>query len=50
SLYTPSRARYAIILVITVLALATRLYRVSQPSSIVFDEVHFGKFAAFYLK
>ncbi|KAK5017295.1 Dolichyl-phosphate-mannose--protein mannosyltransferase 4 [Cryomyces antarcticus] len=36
--------------VITVLAFATRFYGISHPNQVVFDEVHFGKFASYYLQ
>ena len=39
-----------LLLVLTVLSFATRLWDLSHPSSIVFDEIHFGTFAAHYLK
>jgi dolichyl-phosphate-mannose--protein O-mannosyl transferase len=32
--------------VLTVLAFATRFYRIDYPSEVVFDEVHFGKVCA----
>ena len=35
---------------LTVLAFAVRLFRIYQPSSVVFDEVHFGGFASKYIK
>ncbi|KAI9848546.1 MAG: hypothetical protein M1837_007215 [Sclerophora amabilis] len=35
---------------LTVLAAAVRLFRIYQPSSVVFDEVHFGGFASKYIK
>ncbi|WFD23509.1 dolichyl-phosphate-mannose--protein mannosyltransferase [Malassezia equina] len=31
------------------LALAVRLFQIGEPSQVVFDEVHFGKFAAYYV-
>lgn len=31
-------------------AAALRFYRISFPAQVVFDEVHFGKFAAYYLR
>lgn len=31
------------------LSLATRFYRLHEPDEVVFDEVHFGKFASYYL-
>ncbi|CAK3793415.1 glycosyltransferase family 39 [Lecanosticta acicola] len=35
---------------ITLLALFVRLFRIYQPTSVVFDEVHFGGFASKYIK
>ncbi|KAJ7618447.1 glycosyltransferase family 39 protein [Roridomyces roridus] len=35
---------------ILLVAFAVRLFRLSKPSSVVFDEVHFGKFASKYIK
>lgn len=35
---------------LTLLALFVRLFRIYQPSSVVFDEVHFGGFATKYIK
>lgn len=35
---------------LTVLAFFVRLFRIYQPSSVVFDEVHFGGFASKYIK
>ncbi len=45
----PSRD-YRFIGLLTLLAAFVRLYRIHQPSSVVFDEVHFGGFAAKYIK
>ncbi|KAK4540790.1 hypothetical protein LTR36_008867 [Oleoguttula mirabilis] len=36
--------------VITVLAFLTRFWGISHPDQVVFDEVHFGKFASYYLQ
>ncbi|EON64187.1 dolichyl-phosphate-mannose-protein mannosyltransferase [Coniosporium apollinis CBS 100218] len=36
--------------IITVLAFVTRFYGISHPNQVVFDEVHFGKFASYYLQ
>ncbi|TVY27966.1 Dolichyl-phosphate-mannose--protein mannosyltransferase [Lachnellula hyalina] len=41
---------YQVMLVVTVLAAIVRLFRIYQPSSVVFDEVHFGGFASKYIK
>ncbi|EJD00774.1 glycosyltransferase family 39 protein [Fomitiporia mediterranea MF3/22] len=35
---------------IMVIAAGVRLFRLSRPNSVVFDEVHFGKFASKYIK
>ncbi|CAI2185386.1 19719_t:CDS:2 [Funneliformis geosporum] len=35
---------------LTLLSFATRFYRIDHPAQVVFDEVHFGKFASYYLK
>ncbi|PGH10592.1 hypothetical protein AJ79_05415 [Helicocarpus griseus UAMH5409] len=41
---------YKIMLVVTAIAFVVRLFRIYQPSSVVFDEVHFGGFATKYIK
>ncbi|CCU81989.1 unnamed protein product [Blumeria hordei] len=41
---------YKIMLGITAMATVVRLFRIYQPSSVVFDEVHFGGFASKYIK
>ncbi|TKA76040.1 hypothetical protein B0A49_05961 [Cryomyces minteri] len=41
---------WQLLTVLTVLAAVVRLFRLSQPSSVVFDEVHFGGFASKYIK
>ncbi|KAJ4345521.1 Dolichyl-phosphate-mannose--protein mannosyltransferase 4 [Didymosphaeria variabile] len=38
------------IAVITVLAFITRFWGINHPDQVVFDEVHFGKFASYYLQ
>ncbi|CEH13167.1 probable pmt4-dolichyl-phosphate-mannose--protein o-mannosyltransferase [Ceraceosorus bombacis] len=35
---------------ITLIAAALRFWNISHPAQVVFDEVHFGKFAAYYLR
>lgn len=50
---TPSfLARYAdalIVLVLAVLAAATRFHRIENPRSVIFDEAHFNKFTTWYI-
>ncbi|KAJ7911129.1 mannosyltransferase 1 [Mycena leptocephala] len=49
----PGRAKlgeWKLLAVIMLVAFAVRLFRLSKPSSVVFDEVHFGKFASKYIK
>lgn len=36
--------------VLTVVAFMTRFYLLNHPNQVVFDEVHFGKFASYYLE
>ncbi|KAF4637531.1 hypothetical protein G7Y89_g568 [Cudoniella acicularis] len=38
------------ITIITILAFITRFWGISHPNEVVFDEVHFGKFASYYLE
>ncbi|KAM0708702.1 hypothetical protein Q7P35_005355 [Cladosporium inversicolor] len=38
------------LVVITILAFITRFWGISHPNQVVFDEVHFGKFASYYLQ
>ncbi|KAJ3323759.1 Protein O-mannosyltransferase 2, partial [Blyttiomyces sp. JEL0837] len=40
----------AIPAVLTVLALWTRLYKISWADFVVWDEAHFGKFASYYIR
>ncbi|ORX81804.1 glycosyltransferase family 39 protein [Basidiobolus meristosporus CBS 931.73] len=40
----------AVVSAITLIAALVRFYRISEPSSVVFDEVHFGGFASKYIK
>ncbi|KAI1768253.1 glycosyltransferase family 39 protein [Hypoxylon sp. FL1150] len=37
-------------IVITILAFVSRFWGISHPNEVVFDEVHFGKFASYYLE
>ncbi|KAI9654402.1 MAG: hypothetical protein M1829_000933 [Trizodia sp. TS-e1964] len=41
---------FQILGVLTIIAAIVRLFRLYQPSSVVFDEVHFGGFASKYIK
>ncbi|GAA5997777.1 dolichyl-phosphate-mannose-protein mannosyltransferase [Rhodotorula paludigena] len=41
---------YAFLAVVFLLAAAVRFYRIDSPAAVVFDEVHFGKFASYYLR
>ncbi|KAI0272765.1 glycosyltransferase family 39 protein [Gloeopeniophorella convolvens] len=43
-------ASMIIVGVLTALAFALRFYKINFPDQVVFDEVHFGKFAAYYIK
>ncbi|KAF2750655.1 glycosyltransferase family 39 protein [Sporormia fimetaria CBS 119925] len=38
------------ITILTVLAFITRFWGITHPNQVVFDEVHFGKFASYYLQ
>eukprot|EP00123_Amoebidium_parasiticum_P010534 comp20170_c1_seq1/m.24980 comp20170_c1_seq1/g.24980 ORF comp20170_c1_seq1/g.24980 comp20170_c1_seq1/m.24980 type:complete len:802 (-) comp20170_c1_seq1:294-2699(-) len=49
-LHTPRHIRLALLGILTVLSLAVHFYKLSEPSSVVFDEVHFGKFTNDYLQ
>lgn len=37
-------------LIVTFIAFAARFYKIWYPKEVVFDEVHFGKFASYYLE
>ncbi|CAJ0746495.1 23883_t:CDS:2 [Entrophospora sp. SA101] len=36
--------------ILTLLSFITRFYKIYHPNQVVFDEVHFGKFASYYLR
>ncbi|KAI9005887.1 Dolichyl-phosphate-mannose-protein mannosyltransferase-domain-containing protein [Gaertneriomyces semiglobifer] len=42
-------ANLLILIILTLLSAAVRLFRISSPSEVVFDEVHFGGFASKYI-
>ncbi|KAN0097991.1 glycosyltransferase family 39 protein [Tylopilus felleus] len=41
---------WKLLVLVLILATFVRLFRISKPDSVVFDEVHFGKFASRYIK
>ncbi|KAJ7442300.1 glycosyltransferase family 39 protein [Mycena latifolia] len=43
------KASMLVVALLTTLAFALRFYKINQPDQVVFDEVHFGKFAAYYI-
>ncbi|KAF9047103.1 glycosyltransferase family 39 protein [Hymenopellis radicata] len=43
------KASAIVVAVLTFLAFALRLFKLNQPDQVVFDEVHFGKFASYYI-
>ncbi|KAF5337182.1 hypothetical protein D9611_003049 [Ephemerocybe angulata] len=45
-----SSGELKLLFAIVVVACAVRMFRLSKPNSVVFDEVHFGKFAGKYIK
>ena len=46
-----SEAQYSLwMTIVTVIAFAVRFYKIWFPKEVVFDEVHFGKFASYYLQ
>ncbi|KAI0027371.1 Dolichyl-phosphate-mannose-protein mannosyltransferase-domain-containing protein [Vararia minispora EC-137] len=46
----PAAAEWRVLAVLLLVGAGVRLFRISSPDSVVFDEVHFGKFAARYIK
>ncbi|KDQ61723.1 glycosyltransferase family 39 protein [Jaapia argillacea MUCL 33604] len=44
------QASIAMVGVLTALAFALRFYKINNPDEVVFDEVHFGKFASHYIQ
>ncbi|OAQ72546.1 dolichyl-phosphate-mannose--protein mannosyltransferase 4 [Pochonia chlamydosporia 170] len=47
---TCERDHWAAFSLTTILAFVTRFWGISHPNEVVFDEVHFGKFASYYLE
>ncbi|GAA5849445.1 hypothetical protein JCM8547_000453 [Rhodosporidiobolus lusitaniae] len=45
-----NKVDYGILAGIFLLAAAFRFYRIDYPAGVVFDEVHFGKFASYYIR
>ncbi|KAI6003482.1 glycosyltransferase family 39 protein [Pisolithus orientalis] len=41
---------WKLLVVVLIVATIVRMFRISHPDSVVFDEVHFGKFAGRYIK
>ncbi|KAG0302014.1 hypothetical protein BGZ98_007863 [Dissophora globulifera] len=52
SVFTPAEQKQslAVLAGLTVLALISRFYKINEPDEVVFDEVHFGKFASYYIQ
>ncbi|KAF8634599.1 hypothetical protein AX17_004188 [Amanita inopinata Kibby_2008] len=48
ALETP-RGSAIVVTALTALSFALRFYKINHPDQVVFDEVHFGKFAAYYI-
>lgn len=44
------RSERAVLVVLTLLAFATRFYRLAEPRAVVFDELHFGGFMEAHLQ
>ena len=45
-----SSGEWKLLFLLVFIAAGVRLYKLSKPNSVVFDEVHFGKFASRYIK
>eukprot|EP01134_Creolimax_fragrantissima_P007331 CFRG7331T1 len=48
--YVSPSVRNTVLFGLIIMALLTRFYKLAHPHSVVFDEVHFGKFASYYLR
>ncbi|KAI0731331.1 O-mannosyltransferase [Earliella scabrosa] len=47
--FETEQVNIAMIVLLTVLAFTLRFYKINHPDQVVFDEVHFGKFASYYI-
>lgn len=50
SIQKENKVTYTYLIVLTLFAFLTRFYKIDYPNEVVFDEVHFGKFASYYLQ
>ncbi|KAF9947807.1 hypothetical protein BGZ65_008530, partial [Modicella reniformis] len=52
AVFTPTEQKLslAVLAVLTVVAFSSRFYKINEPDEVVFDEVHFGKFASYYIR
>nr|VWO96990.1 O-mannosyltransferase [Ganoderma boninense] len=48
-LFESEQINVAMIVTLTTIAFALRFYKINFPDQVVFDEVHFGKFASYYI-
>ncbi|KAK5990769.1 Dolichyl-phosphate-mannose--protein mannosyltransferase 4 [Cladobotryum mycophilum] len=46
----PERGHQLALTLVTILGFVTRFWGISHPNEVVFDEVHFGKFASYYIE
>ncbi|KAF9279315.1 hypothetical protein BGZ68_007996, partial [Mortierella alpina] len=52
SVFSASEKSHSLLVLtaLTLVALLSRFYKINEPDEVVFDEVHFGKFASYYLR
>ncbi|KAI0794053.1 O-mannosyltransferase [Fomes fomentarius] len=48
-LFETEQINVVMIVTLTLLAFVLRFYKINHPDQVVFDEVHFGKFASYYI-
>ncbi|TBU37009.1 O-mannosyltransferase [Dichomitus squalens] len=48
-LFETEQINIVMIVALTTIAFALRFYKINHPDQVVFDEVHFGKFASYYI-